>query len=179
MRKLKLEELGRLSVDAFKNIPKFPLVVVLDNIRSAMNVGSVFRTCDAFKIQTLYLCGITAKPPHREILKTAIGANHSVHWQYADKVHDLLLGLRSDGFKIIGIEQTDQSIGLHEMSVAPHEKYVLVFGNEVHGLSDEILPLLDVAVEVPQFGTKHSMNVSVCAGIVLWEFVRSYLDQVE
>ena len=175
MRKLKLEELGRVGVDDYKSIDKIPIVVVLDNIRSAMNVGSFFRTSDAFKIEQLVLCGITATPPHKEILKTAIGASSSVEWVHITDVEAALRALKSRNYEIIGIEQTDQSQDMSSYVVDTSKKYALVFGNEVKGISDQALPILDVALEIPQYGTKHSLNVSICGGIVMWHFAEKFL----
>ena len=175
MRKLKLEELGRLTKDEFVAIDKIPVVVVLDNIRSRMNVGSVFRTCDAFKFQKLYLTGITAQPPHKEILKTAIGASESVEWAYMSDVKEAINHLKSDGFTIVGVEQTNQSIELQAYSVHKDLKYAIVLGNEVEGISDEIIQDIDIAIAIPQYGTKHSLNVSVCGGIVMWHFAQPFL----
>ncbi len=175
MRKLKLEELGRIGIEDFKSIDKIPIVVVLDNIRSAMNVGSFFRTSDAFKIEKLVLCGITATPPHKEILKTAIGASASVDWQHQSQIETTLQELKNNDFQIIGIEQTDESQDMSSFVVDTTKKYALVFGNEVKGISNEALPLIDKALEIPQFGTKHSLNVSVCGGIVMWHFVTPFL----
>lgn len=173
MRKLKLEELGRLSVEEYHKISKTPVVVVLDNIRSAMNVGSVFRTADAFAIEKIVICGISATPPNREITKTAIGATESVSWEYIEDISEAIASLKSKGYTIAGIEQTDNSIKLG--SVLPDaEKIAVVLGNEVDGISDEILYLLDYCIEIPQYGTKHSLNVSVCAGIVLWELTKMH-----
>lgn len=168
MKKLRLEELKRYSLEEFKSLPKTPLVLVLDNIRSALNVGSAFRTADAFALAGIHLCGITAQPPHREILKTAIGATESIQWQYFPKAADSLAQLKQQGYRILGIEQTDRSIPLHEVTREDDTPLALVFGNEVGGLSDEVLPLLDACIEIPQFGTKHSLNVAVCIGIVVW-----------
>ena len=175
MRKLSLEELGRVGVEDFKILDKILIVVVLDNIRSAMNVGSFFRTSDAFKLEKIYLCGITATPPHKEILKTAIGASSSVSWSHHEKIEDAIALLKNDDYRIIGIEQTDQSESLLDFEVSSEEKYALTFGNEVQGISESILPMLDVALEIPQYGTKHSLNVSVCGGIVLWHFAKEFL----
>lgn len=170
MRKLKLDELNRLSVDAFKNAEKIPVIVVLDNIRSAFNVGSIFRTSDALAIQEIIITGITAQPPHKEISKSAIGATQSVSWRYTESILQAVTDLKDQGYQIIGIEQTDQSIALDDFKVdGEYDKYALIFGNEVEGLNNDILPLLDVCIEIPQFGTKHSFNVSVCAGIVLYQ----------
>ncbi len=170
MRKLKLEELGRVDISTFKSVDKKPLVVVLDNIRSAMNVGSFFRTCDAFLIEKVILCGITAVPPNREIHKTAIGATESVEWEYEENIQNAVESLKSSDYEIIGIEQTTDSLPLTDVSIDKGKKYALVFGNEVNGITQEVLPLLNLAVEIPQYGTKHSLNVSVCGGIVLHYF---------
>lgn len=176
MRKLKLEELGRVGVEDFKSIDKIPIIVVLDNIRSAMNVGSFFRTSDAFKIEKLVLCGITATPPHKEILKTAIGASASVDWVHKPQVELSLQELKTLGYQIIGIEQTDESQDMLSFKVDTSQKYALVFGNEVKGISNESLSYIDTALEIPQFGTKHSLNVSVCGGIVMWHFAAPFLS---
>ncbi len=165
-----MDELGRDSVADFQDKQKLPLVVVLDNIRSAMNVGSFFRTGDAFLIEKILLCGITATPPNREITKTAIGATESVHWEYHENITSALEQLKSAGYQLVGIEQTDVSVLLDDFEIKDDGKYALVFGNEVDGVSDEALAHLDVCLEIPQDGTKHSLNVSVCGGIVLWEF---------
>jgi len=170
MRKLRLEELERPSLAEYQKIDKLPIVVVLDNIRSAMNVGSIFRTCDAFAIEKIIVCGITATPPNREITKTAIGATESVAWEFIADINNAVDKLKNDGYTIAGIEQTDQSLLLGN-PIPKFEKIALVFGNEVEGVSDSILDKLDFCIEVPQFGTKHSLNVSVCAGVVLWEMV--------
>ena len=173
MRKLKLEELERVSIDEYKSVAKIPVVAVLDNIRSAMNVGSVFRTADAFAIEKIIICGISATPPNREITKTAIGATESVVWEYIENVSDAVSCLKNDGYTIAGIEQTDASVLLTDYTFNT-EKIAVVFGNEVDGVSDEVINKLDVCLEIPQFGTKHSLNVSVCAGIVLWELAKKY-----
>jgi tRNA G18 (ribose-2'-O)-methylase SpoU len=170
VRKLKLEELGRVDVDTFKQQEKLPIVVVLDNIRSGLNVGSIFRTADAFSIDKIYLCGITAKPPHREILKTAIGATDSVNWGYEESIESCVEGLIEQGYVLIGVEQTSSSIALQEYAVDRERKYAIIFGNEVEGLNQELLPIVKEYIEIPQYGTKHSLNVAVCAGIVLWFF---------
>jgi len=167
MRKLKLEELGRISLKAFHELPKRPIVLVLDNIRSGLNVGSAFRTADAFALEEVVLCGITAKPPHREILKSAIGATDSVSWSYHEEVQDALVDLKQRGYLCIGVEQTSESIPLQEYD-CPDQPLALFFGNEVAGISDSIITSLHECIEVPQFGTKHSLNVSVCLGIVVW-----------
>ena len=172
---MKLEELGRIDVDSFKESQKIPIVIVLDNLRSGMNVGAFFRTSDAFKVERVILCGITPRPPHREILKTAIGSNASVDWSYKEKISDALKSLIEDDYVVLGIEQTDRSVSLPEYEVNTSVKYALVFGNEVEGLSPETLPSLDDAIEIPQFGTKHSLNVAVCGGIVIWHFAHPFL----
>jgi len=172
MRKLKLEELGRISIDEFKKTEKIPVVVVLDNIRSAHNIGSVFRTSDAFLIEKVYLCGITATPPNKEIRKTALGATESVEWEHVRETANLIPELKSAGFRILAVEQTQGSKFLSEVELNPDEKYAVVFGNEVDGVQQPVINQSDLCVEVPQSGTKHSLNVSVCAGIVLWEFYK-------
>lgn len=173
MRKLKLEELGRISVEEFKVSDKIPVVVVLDNIRSMHNIGSIFRTADAFRIEKVYLCGITAKPPHKEIRKTALGATESVDWEYVDETIDLISRLKIENYKVISIEQTESSSSLNEFRFDFKNKYAVVFGNEVDGVEQEVVSLSDKCIEIPQEGTKHSLNVSVCAGIVLWEFFKN------
>ncbi len=166
-RKLKLEELGRLSLSEYKEKQKLPVVVILDNIRSGHNVGAVFRTCDALAIEHIYLCGFTPKPPHREILKSAIGASESVSWTHFESTKECLRHLKSENYLIAGIEQTTDSALLKDFNPTK-QKLAVVFGNEIQGLSEDILPDLDLCLEIEQFGTKHSLNVSVCAGIVLW-----------
>ncbi len=172
MKKLSLAELNRVSPEAFKTQPKTPLVIVLDNVRSALNVGSTFRTADAFALEKIYLCGITATPPHREILKTAIGASETVDWEYQKDTNTALEALRKAGYHIFAVEQTTESLSLESVEIQPNRKYALVFGNEVGGVSDAVLDLVDDCVEVPQFGTKHSLNIAVCVGIVSWTFFR-------
>ena len=172
MRKLKLQELNRLDVEGYKASAKVSVVVILDNIRSAINVGSVFRSSDAFAIERIILVGFTATPPSREITKTAIGATSSVDWTHVDDITDTLLQLKKNGYTITSIEQTDSSVSLLDWDIKPDQKLAIVMGNEVDGVSDEALALSDVAIEIPQYGTKHSLNVSVCTGIVLWEVSR-------
>ncbi len=172
MQKLKLQELGRMSVDEFKEAGKIPVCIVLDNVRSLHNVGSAFRTADAFRVEKIYLTGITGQPPHREIQKTALGATESVEWQYAEHTRDALQELKAKGYTIVIIEQTTESKPLHEFIPTEEGKYCLVFGNEVDGVSEDALSQADVALEIPQLGTKHSLNVSVCVGIVVWEVFR-------
>ncbi len=172
MRNLATSELNRPSLADFKARPKLPVVVVLDNIRSRHNVGSIFRTADAFNLEAICLCGITATPPHREIHRTALGATESVEWSYFQNAAEAVDDLRNRGYEIVAIEQTDQSIPLSEFTSAPGKSLALIFGNEVHGISGEVLPMVDQAIEIPQHGTKHSLNVSVSAGIVIWEVCR-------
>ena len=170
MRKLKLDELNRATVDEFKTQDKLPIAVVLDNVRSMHNIGSIFRTADGFAIEQVCLCGITAQPPHREIEKTALGATQSVNWTYFETPVQAVEKLRDDGYKIIAIEQAESSIMLNTFTPAAGEKYALIFGNEVNGVSDEVMLHIDDCIEIPQFGTKHSFNIVVSAGIVLWDF---------
>ena len=172
-RKLKLEELNRMEVEDFKSAEKIPVTVVLDDIRSALNVGSIFRTADAFRIEKIFLCGITATPPHKEILKTAIGATDSVDWTYEKEIESVLWGLRSEGYVIYGVEQTENSTSLDALSI-PQQKIAVILGNEVGGVSDKALAFADGTIEIPQFGTKHSLNVAVCTGIVLWELQKVF-----
>ncbi|MDR2228029.1 MAG: RNA methyltransferase [Flavobacteriaceae bacterium] len=173
VEKLKLEELGRVDIETFKQSEKIPVIVLLDSIRSMNNVGAVFRTADAFIIEKVVLCGITPQPPHREIHKAALGATESVDWYYKKDVTDALQKLKSEGYKILAIEQTTGSIALNEQIISKDEKYVVIMGNEVDGVSDEALALCDGFIEIPQLGTKHSLNVSVCAGIIMWEFFKN------
>ncbi len=172
-KKLKLEELGRIDVETFKQTEKIPLVVVLDNVRSMHNVGAVFRTADAFIVNKIVLCGITPQPPHREIHKAALGATESVDWIYDKNISAALQNLKNENYKIIGIEQTSTSEIMTDYAINREEKYALVLGNEVDGLSDEALSIYDTFLEIPQLGTKHSLNVSVCGGIVMWEFFKN------
>jgi len=172
MKKLKLDELGRISVDEFKEVDKLPVCILLDNVRSLHNVGSAFRTADAFRIEKIFLTGITGTPPHREIHKTALGATESVAWEYFEKTEDAILKLKQAGYKIVAIEQTTESKQLNEFTPASDEKICLIFGNEVNGVSDDAIALADTALEIPQYGTKHSLTVSVCLGIVAWEMYR-------
>ncbi len=170
--KLKNEELGRKTIEEFKNIKKTPLVVVLDNVRSLHNVGSVFRSCDAFAIKTLYLCGFTGTPPNKEINKTALGATESVQWKHENNIILLLDKLKQDGYILCAVEQTQQAIPLHTFTINPEQKYALVFGNEVEGVQQQVIDNCDAAIEIAQGGTKHSLNIAVSAGIVLWEFFK-------
>jgi tRNA G18 (ribose-2'-O)-methylase SpoU len=171
MRKLKITELNRISPEDFKKAEKIPLVVVLDNVRSQHNVGSVFRTSDAFLAEAVYLCGITATPPHAEIHKTALGAENSVDWKYFDNTIEAVRELKQQGYSIAAVEQAENSISLDELRLE-NKKYALILGNEVHGVAQEVMDLCDFCIEIPQFGTKHSLNVSVTAGIVIWESFR-------
>ena len=173
MRKLSMDELGRKSVADFKLADKKPLVVVMDNIRSMHNVGSVFRTSDAFLISGICLCGFTPQPPHRDIHKTALGATESVDWVYYENTFDAVTALKKQGYKVFAIEQTQGSISLEQFRAnVNNETLAFVFGNEVEGVSDEVLAICDGAIEIPQYGMKHSLNISVAAAIVLWEMVR-------
>ena len=173
MRKLKNSELNRIDISTFKSIKKTPLIVVLDDIRSLNNVGSIFRTCDAFKIEKLYLCGITATPPNRKITKTAIGATESVDWEYYEKIDDLISKLKSCGVKLWAIEQAEGSKSLSDLSIEnPVIKHALIFGNEINGVNQNIVNNCDEVLEINQYGTKHSLNVSIAAGIVIWSFFK-------
>lgn len=176
MRKLKLDELNRASVTEFKAQEKLPVIVVLDNVRSMHNVGSIFRTCDGFAVEQVCLCGITGRPPHREIEKTALGATQSVNWTFYTDTLQAVEQLRKDGYRIIAIEQAEKSIMLNEFVAKKEEKYALIFGNEVNGVSDEVMKVIDACIEIPQFGTKHSFNIVVSAGIVLWDFFCQFMD---
>jgi tRNA G18 (ribose-2'-O)-methylase SpoU len=169
MRKLKLDELNRSTVAEFKAGEKLPVVVVLDNVRSMHNIGSIFRTSDGFAVEKICLCGITAQPPHREIEKTALGATQSINWEYYADPVAAVEKLRADGYRIVAVEQAEDSTMLQDFKVKPGEKYALVFGNEVNGVSEDVMEKIDYCIEIPQFGTKHSFNVVVSAGIVLWD----------
>ena len=169
MRKLKNSELNRVDVEGFKSVKKIPLIVILDNIRSLNNVGSVFRTSDAFVVEKIYLCGITAQPPHKEIHKTALGSTDSVDWEYAEDTLELVEKLKKENVKIASIEQADNSTKLQDFEIEPNQKYAVVFGNEVKGVQQEVVSMSDCCIEIPQFGTKHSLNISVSVGVVLWD----------
>lgn len=175
MKKLKLEELNRLSIEAFKEAEKNPVVVVLDNVRSMNNVGSAFRTADAFALEKIYLCGITATPPHREIQKTSLGAEQAVAWEHAKDTAELCQQLKADGYQVLAIEQAAGSTMLDKFSPEPGQRYALVFGNEVFGVDDKVMEIADGCLEIPQFGTKHSLNISVTIGVVAWQFVAGRL----
>lgn len=173
MRKLTTKELNRVSVEDFKQQTKNPIVCVLDNIRSQHNIGSIFRTCDAFNVESIYLCGITATPPNREISKTALGATESVNWEYFKTTEEAIEKLKKNGYILIGIEQVENSICLNTYKFEQNKKIGIIFGNEVNGIEQNILNIVDYCIEIPQFGTKHSFNVSVTAGIVLWELSKT------
>jgi tRNA G18 (ribose-2'-O)-methylase SpoU len=172
VRKTSNHELARVSVEEFKNSSKMPLVVVLDNIRSMHNVGAVFRTSDAFLVEKIILTGITACPPHREIHKTALGATESVEWTYVKETLDAVKMLRSEGYLVYAVEQAQPSIMLDQLQVENKERLAVVFGNEVFGVHDDVIQAVDACIEIPQFGTKHSLNISVSAGLVIWEIFR-------
>lgn len=169
MRKLKNEELGRLDVEGFKTVEKSPMVIILDNIRSLNNIGSIFRTADAFLIEKIYLCGITAKPPQKDIHKTALGATESVDWEYCESVEEVMVRLKSKGYLLIAVEQAENATMLNDFKLDAENKYALVFGNEVKGVAQKVVDGCDVVLEIPQFGTKHSLNISVSAGVVVWD----------
>lgn len=177
MRKLKITEMNRISPEEFKKREKTPLVVVLDNVRSLHNVGSVFRTADAFLIEAVYLCGITSTPPHAEIHKTALGAEDSVEWKYFEDTHEAIKELKSKNFKVFAIEQAEGSTSLTDFETETDEKYAVILGNEVKGVQQSVVDICDACIEIPQFGTKHSLNVSVTAGIIIWEFFRKLTQQ--
>lgn len=178
MEKIKNDELNRLSIENFKNSEKTPIVVVLDNVRSQHNIGSVFRTSDAFRISKIHLCGITASPPSRDIYKTALGATESVEWEYFKNTLNSIETLKKSGFTIIAVEQTKGSIFLDNFLFDKNEKIALVFGNEIEGVSQEVVNIADKFLEIPQFGTKHSFNISISVGIVLWEASKVYKNYV-
>ena len=171
-RKLKLWELDRVSEEEFKQQEKFPVIVILDSIRSLNNIGSFFRTADAFNVEKIYLCGITATPPHRDIQKTALGATESVEWEHRTNIIELIEELKKENIKICSIEQAEKTTFLQDVPNLPKGKYALIFGNEVDGVDQEAIDHSDYIIEIPQFGTKHSLNVSVCAGVVMWEFAK-------
>jgi tRNA G18 (ribose-2'-O)-methylase SpoU len=169
MRKLKNSELERLSVNAFKDAKKTPIIIILDNIRSLNNIGSVFRTSDAFLIEKIYLCGITATPPHKDIHKTALGSTDTVDWEYAENTLDLVEKLKAENIKICSVEQAENATMLNNFKIESNTKYALVFGNEVKGVAQNVVNTSEVVIEIPQFGTKHSLNISVSCGIVVWD----------
>ncbi|MFO8000182.1 MAG: RNA methyltransferase [Marinilabilia sp.] len=174
MRKLKLDELNRISVKDFKKTHKTPIIVVLDNVRSLHNVGSVFRTSDAFRLEAVYLCGITSTPPHKEIHKTALGAEDSVEWLYFERTIDAAEKLKQDGYSLIGLEQVEGSTDLRTFQPDTSKKYAIILGHEVRGIDQTVIDQCELCLEIPQYGTKHSLNVSVSAGIVLWEISKAW-----
>lgn len=174
MRKLKNSELGRLNVEDFKKSDKIPLIVILDNIRSLNNIGSVFRTSDAFLIEKIYLCGITAQPPHKEIHKTALGATESVAWEYVEDTLSLVQKLKEDNVLVASIEQAENSTMLQDFTLEANQKYAIVMGNEVKGVQQEVVSASNYCIEIPQFGTKHSLNISVSCGVVLWDLFKKF-----
>lgn len=170
MRKLNITELNRINKEEFKKSEKLPLIIILDNVRSLHNVGSVFRSSDAFRVESIYLCGITATPPQAEIHKTALGAEDTVDWKYYEKTQNAVIELKEEGVEVLAIEQVEGSIMLQNFVPQPDKKYAIVFGNEVKGVQQEVVDMCDNCIEIPQFGTKHSLNVSVTAGILIWDF---------
>jgi 23S rRNA (guanosine2251-2'-O)-methyltransferase len=170
LEKLKLDQLNRVSVEEFKSQEKLPVIVVLDNVRSMHNIGSIFRTSDGFSIESIALCGITAQPPHREIEKTALGATQSVDWKYYGTTLEAVQFLRKDGYQILAVEQALDSTMLNTFVPDKEKKYALILGNEVNGVDEEVMKEIDKCIEIPQFGTKHSFNITIAAGIVLWDF---------
>jgi tRNA G18 (ribose-2'-O)-methylase SpoU len=177
MRKLSMAELGRKSVEEFRQSDKIPVIVVLENIRSAYNIGSVFRTSDAFLIQAIYIIGYSAQPPHKEIKKTALGAEETVSWKHFNTTAEAIDALRADGFAVYAVEQAEGSFLLHTVQLEPKEKIALVFGNEKAGVEQSTIGLCDGCIEIPQLGMKHSLNIATAAGVVLWELVRSRLGR--
>ena len=169
MRKLKNEELDRLEVSEFKAASKSPIIIILDNIRSLNNIGSVFRTSDAFLIEKIYLCGITAQPPHNDIRKTALGSTETVDWEYNDNTIEIVENLKTEGVKVCSIEQAENATMLNNFKPQLNTKYAFVFGNEVKGVAQDVVNASDVVIEIPQFGTKHSLNISVSCGVVIWD----------
>jgi 23S rRNA (guanosine2251-2'-O)-methyltransferase len=175
MRKLRMDELSRKNKIEFQQADKLPVILLLENIRSMHNVGSIFRTADAFLVEAIYLCGYTPHPPHRDIHKTALGATETVGWKYIEDTPEAVKFLKNEGYQMVAVEQVVGSIALQEFKLPEGEKMVLIFGNEVDGVSEEVLKYCDACIEIPQFGMKHSLNVSVAAGMVLWELVRSVM----
>lgn len=172
MRKLKNSELNRIDVKGFKKVKKTPLIVILDNIRSLNNIGSVFRTSDAFVIEKIYLCGITATPPNKEIHKTALGSTESIDWEYVENTLMLIEKLKNSNIKIASIEQADNATMLQDFEIESNQKYAVVFGNEVKGVQQDVVSVSDYCIEIPQYGTKHSLNISVSVGVVLWDIFK-------
>ena len=177
-RKLSMDDLNRLSVDEFREVPKHSFVFILDDIRSLNNVGSVFRTADAFRATKMYLCGLTGTPPHRDITKTALGADESVEWEHIADILTLISQLKAEGYIVVAIEQAENSTKLHEFVPDSNQKYAFILGNEVFGVNEEAIAASDVCLEIPQFGTKHSLNVSVSAGIIAWDYVSKVLKNL-
>ena len=177
MRKLKNEELDRLEVSEFKTAEKSPIIIILDNIRSLNNIGSVFRTSDAFLIEKIYLCGITAQPPHNDIRKTALGSTETVDWEYAENTLDVIEKLKAEDVNICSIEQAENATMLNKFAPQPHKKYAFVFGNEVKGVAQDVVDASDVVIEIPQYGTKHSLNISVSCGVVIWDVFSKIEDR--
>lgn len=171
MRKLKMDELNRVSVAEFKELPKIPVVLILDNVRSLHNVGSAFRTADAFRVEKIFLCGITGTPPNKEINKTALGATESVDWEHVPDTGELARRLQAAGYQIIALEQAEKTTLLQDFRPDPDQPLAFVFGNEVFGVGEEVMALADQVVEIPQFGTKHSLNISVTVGVVVWDYL--------
>lgn len=171
MRKLKMDELNRVSVEEFKQLPKIPVVLILDNVRSLHNVGSTFRTADAFRVDKIFLCGITGTPPNKEINKTALGATDSVTWEYAPETLAVAEHLKATGYKLISLEQAAGSTLLQNFQPDPDQQYAFIFGNEVFGVDEAVMALSDTVLEIPQFGTKHSLNISVTVGVVVWDYL--------
>ena len=178
-RKLQNEELNRLNTEEFKQADKIPVVIILDNIRSQNNVGSVFRTSDAFRIEKIYLCGITSTPENREVHKTALGAEDAVSWEYDKDTLSVIKQLKNEGYRIFSIEQAENTTSLENFSISLNQKYALIFGNEVKGVQQEVINASDGCIEIPQFGTKHSLNISVTVGIVLWQLTVPLLDKIQ
>jgi len=174
MRKLENNELGRKSVTDFKDAHKTPIIIILDDIRSLHNIGSVFRTADAFLIEKIYLCGITAVPPNKEIHKTALGATETVDWEHQQSVTEVISKLKSDGISVFAVEQVQGAVFLQDLEIEQDKKYALVFGNEVYGVNQQAIELCDGSIEIPQLGTKHSLNISVSAGIVIWDIFKKF-----
>lgn len=177
MQKLKVTEMNRLTVEEFKKKEKTPLIVVLDNVRSLHNVGSIFRTADAFLLQAVYLCGITSTPPNTELHKTALGAENSVEWKYFEETQKALEELHREEYKIYAIEQVRGSLSLNSLELNPKEKYAIVLGNEVKGVQQAVIDACDGCIEIPQYGTKHSLNVSIAGGIAIWEFFKKLVEE--
>jgi 23S rRNA (guanosine2251-2'-O)-methyltransferase len=175
-KKLSMDELGRMNPVEFEQSSKTPLILILDDVRSHLNVGSVFRSADAFRVEKIYLCGITGCPPHRDIQKTALGATETVKWEYRDNILELIEELKNEGVQIASVEQTEHAVKLQNMYIQPSARYAVVFGNEVDGVKQQVINQSDFGIEIPQFGTKHSLNISVCAGIVMWEWVKKILQ---